>query len=175
MTVSPVSCEFSLGFSEELSARDRRVRVSPVMCGEVVAVPGVLGVFDHQALVLGNLEAPDPSHQLGTAKGRAGGEAHGAGAGRRPISPSWPPCLLLGRTETHQWTEGPLRTRGPRSERSVPTGEGRKQVPDVPGGLVAGSGPQVVWGRAGRVSFSGIWRSGWRRGSKVISQFFSLN
>lgn len=38
------------------------------MRGEVAAVPRVFGVFDHQALVLGDLETPDPSHQLGTAR-----------------------------------------------------------------------------------------------------------
>ena len=38
------------------------------MCGEEVAVTRVFGIFDHQALVLGNLEATDPSHQLSTAR-----------------------------------------------------------------------------------------------------------
>lgn len=38
------------------------------MCGEEAAVTRVFGIFDHQALVLGNLEATDPSHQLSTVR-----------------------------------------------------------------------------------------------------------
>ena len=38
------------------------------MRGEVAAVTRVFGIFDHQALVLGNLEATDASHQLSTAR-----------------------------------------------------------------------------------------------------------
>lgn len=38
------------------------------MCGEAAAVPSVFGILDHQALVLGNLEATDPAHQLSTAR-----------------------------------------------------------------------------------------------------------
>lgn len=38
------------------------------MGGEEAAVTCVSGIFDHQALVLGNLEATDPSHQLSTAR-----------------------------------------------------------------------------------------------------------
>lgn len=38
------------------------------MCGEAVAIARVFGILDDQALVLGDLEAPDSSHQLGTAR-----------------------------------------------------------------------------------------------------------
>lgn len=38
------------------------------MCGEAVAIACVLGVLDDQALVLGDLEATDSSHQLGAAR-----------------------------------------------------------------------------------------------------------
>lgn len=38
------------------------------MGGEEAAVTRVSGIFDHQALVLGNLKATDPSHQLSTAR-----------------------------------------------------------------------------------------------------------
>jgi hypothetical protein len=38
------------------------------MCGEAVAIARVFGILDDQALVLGDLEAPDSSHQLCAAR-----------------------------------------------------------------------------------------------------------
>ena len=62
------------------------------MCGEEAAVTRVFGIFDHQALVLGNLEATDPSHQLSTAR-----EGPSVNVGEEdPISSSWAPHRLLG-------------------------------------------------------------------------------
>lgn len=62
------------------------------MCGEEAAVTRVFGIFDHQALVLGNLEATDPSHQLSTAR-----EGPSVNVDEEdPNSSSWAPHHLLG-------------------------------------------------------------------------------
>lgn len=95
------------------------------MRGEQVAVPRVFGVFDHQALVLGDLEALDTSHQLSAAqaegwvrpmatrRGEQDPAAH-TGVAHHPLGAYRPPPMDsktagrgVGKT---------LRTRGPRPE-----------------------------------------------------------
>lgn len=60
------------------------------MCGEAAAITGVFGILDDQAFVLGDLEAPDSSHQLGAVRVTRAGEARGKGGSPPPPSGGHP-------------------------------------------------------------------------------------
>lgn len=64
------------------------------MRGEAVAIARVFGILDDQALVLGDLEAPDSSHQLRAARVTRANEAR---ANRGP-----PPPPSVGQPESHR-------------------------------------------------------------------------
>lgn len=57
---------------------------------EAAAVAGVFGILDDQAFILGDLEAPDTSHQLRAASGTRAGEAHAKGDSLPPPSKATP-------------------------------------------------------------------------------------
>lgn len=60
------------------------------MRGEAVAIARVFGILDDQALVLGDLEAPDSSHQLGAARVTRANEARAKRGLPRPPSVGQP-------------------------------------------------------------------------------------
>lgn len=61
---------------------------------EAVAVACVFGILDDQAFILGDLEAPDASHQLRAASGTRAGEAHAKGGSLPPPSEAIPTLTL---------------------------------------------------------------------------------
>lgn len=69
------------------------------MCGEAVAIACVFGILDDQALVLGDLEASDSSHQLGAARVTRTHEVPQQNSGGMPP----PPCV--GQPEPHVFTK----------------------------------------------------------------------
>lgn len=57
---------------------------------EAAAVACVFGILDDQAFILGDLEAPDASHQLRAASGTRAGEARAKGGSLPPPSEAIP-------------------------------------------------------------------------------------
>lgn len=111
------------------------------MCAEAVAVADVFGILDDQALVLGDLEAADPSHEL---------RAAGRGTHRRWVSQH--PSLVPGRRCPLAAGSGPPGRKGHDPGVHLP-GKGWG-----PGGLTSGSirshptallpAPRGTWGEA---------------------------